>query len=192
MEWLARVDLLDLIIGAALGSLLTYLTAREVGRRTEQGRVEEIAHHRLADLIRRYQAQVSTAPPPSTPRSAMTPHPLSSDSRLAFACGVEGELRHLNAKTATVMRGYLEQLVGPACARQGQRLADLPAEQWTATAEAESFMYAARGLSAAEVSDNGLLGRAAEARTSTKAEVEARDAAATVLAEMARSLQQRR
>lgn len=118
----------------------------------------------------------------------MEPNPFSFESRLAFACEVESELINLDARSSHVIRGYLDQLVGPVRARMGKHLAFVPAAQHTAMMEAEAFFESARSMSESEINDAGLLGTAGEARGSHEEELLARDAAATVLEEMVRSI----
>lgn len=190
MDWLEIV--VSGVVGLVLGAALNEVTARRNGRRAEQGRHQEVARQRLADTIRRYRAQVSTALLPSTPRDAMAPDPYAFESRLTFAREVEIELEHMDGKTATKMRGYLEQALGPLTAGAGRRLANIPADQHTATMQAEALWYVGDGLRDPQIHDTGLVGQASQARKSPKDEIDARDAAAGLLGEMLRSLEQRR
>ncbi|GGU37395.1 hypothetical protein [Nocardioides albus] len=190
MEWVEPIvsAILGAVLGAGLGAGITRFTMRRNAQRSEQGRVREEARQRLAAAIRLYHAQVATARTPSTPRTSMEPNPFSFESRLGFAREVESELVHLDARNSHIMRGYLERLVGPVRARMGKRLAYVPVEQHTAMMQTEAFMESARSMSESEINDSGLLGIAGEAGPSHADEIRARDEAAAVLAEMARSL----
>jgi hypothetical protein len=162
MEWLQLM--LSALAGAITGAFASIGTATRIARGNELGRVQEEARHRLLATVRLFRAHVAMERGDAGIRSAMDEDYLSARKRLRFAEEVEADLAHVDPELRDAVRRHIETLCGPVDARSAQLAAPLSIVERDTNWRTVYFLEQARGLTDAEVSDHGLLGRARDAR----------------------------
>lgn len=161
VDWLQL--LISGVIGAIAGALASTLAARRVAKASELGRLEETARQRLLDTVRLYRAQVYSDRIDAHWRMAMGSEYLASARGVQLAEDIERGLAHTSRKLATELRDRLVRLVGPVDAHMARTLSPIPVadrdEKWREV----GMLQTAHDLSAIDVEDRGLIGKARKA-----------------------------